>query len=108
MPLLQAETFPLNRCGSPHKERVSAHLWGEQNFVAKSHLLEISNKGKWEYRFFLKTSPFSIILIIELGRTLALLLRIDRKGGRGFHYLFSFRVYLTSFFYFLYAVRKDQ
>lgn len=23
--LLQAETFPLNRCGSPHKERVSAH-----------------------------------------------------------------------------------
>jgi hypothetical protein len=28
-------------------------------------------------------SPFSIILIIELGGTLALLLRIDRKGGRG-------------------------
>jgi hypothetical protein len=29
----------------------------------------------------LKISPFSIILIIELGRTLVLLLRIDRKGG---------------------------
>lgn len=46
MPLLQAETFPLNRCGSPHKERMSAHsyVW----FGA--HPILVRNLTFWKYQ----------------------------------------------------------
>lgn len=59
MPLLQAEKFPLNRCGSPHKERVSAHSYygAHPIFLQNLTLWKSQIKGSGSIGFFEDLSP---------------------------------------------------